>query len=1160
MSDIGSWLDELGLGGYAETLAENEVDWEVLPDLSEEDLKDIGLPLGARKKLLKAVRALGDAAQPKGEPTPVAPSTSDAERRQLTVMFCDLVGSTALSDRMDPERYRDVLSAYQSAALSAIALYEGYVARYMGDGLLIYFGYPQAHEDDAARAVYAGLDIVSAVSQLALPDTLALQVRIGISTGLVVVGDIVGEGASEERAVLGDTPNLAARLQGIAKPNQVVIAETTHRLAEGHFQISSLGQPSLKGITDPGIAYAVGGTKDASRFVAATGGGLRPLVGRAEELGILARRWELALGGEGQVVLLRGEPGIGKSRLVEALREETGSEANSLDYQCSPYYVNAVFHPIIEQLKRVADFEADDDAEARSGKLEKLVETTVDDPSSAVPLLAGLLSLPAPSYPRLDMPPAKQNTDTIAVLTRLMTGEGQLGPQLVVVEDAHWMDASTQELFEAVIDSAETLPVLVIITHRPGFDPPWMERGHVTRLSLSRLGKQDSARLITGIAGENPLPDEVLEQILAKTDGTPLFLEELTKSFLESGALSQSEPSFELSGALPTTEIPSTLQDSLMARIDRLGPAKELAQMGAVLGREFTYLLLSGLSGLEEGALQTTLEQLVSAEVLARRGAIPHSTYFFRHALLRDAAYNSLLFRIRQVLHAKVVELLRNAQPASGPPDHALLAYHLERAERWSEAFDEFVLAAQGAVQTHALYEAFLLYQQATSTPERQAASIAPRHLTKALKATADVLFARGQFKESHTVGSRMRELAREQRDDLSEGTALLSMAMAKMWEEDFDSALAHAAEAKLVGEREGVVGPDAGGAMISGYLHGLSGRLEEAGVELDRSIEISRSRNDHTYLPPAYFMSANIQNWTGQYDAAIELAVQGVESAQLMQQNAHYLRCSWVQGAALSAKGAYDEGLRILNDGLALAEKMGDAGYVPRFVNTLGWLYIEVHEYELGAEYSRRGYEMARGTRQAVGVERTMYALLNWADALLALGDHDGARELLSEARGVVENPRTHEWMRWRYSTHFFASMREFWIATGDPKKAKSWVERCLEIARAKNSRKYLAIAQRINGLTAMAQNDATTAARAFHAAEAVAAQIGHPNEIWKCRSALASLEDRAGNQERSDDYKKGAREVLAQAQASIRNVELAAQYGTGGSALAVIKGELVW
>ncbi len=670
--DVGGWLRRLGLEQYEAAFRENEIDDIVLPSLTAEDLKDLGVGfVGHRRKLLDAIAALRAKAS---APTPLSnaaletdePGKDTAERRQVTVMFADLVGSTALSARMDPEDLREVISAYQRCVAETVRRFRGFVARYMGDGVLIYFGYPAAHEDDAELAVRSGLALIDAVATLPAPESL--QVRVGVATGMVVVGDIVGSGEAQEHDIVGETPNLAARLQGIAAPNTVVIAEAARRLLGNLFELQYLGPKELKGIAGPVKTFAVlRASSVESRFEAMHPGSLTELVGREEELELLLRRWARAKTGEGQVVLLSGEAGIGKSRLSAALMEElTGEPHTRLRYFCSPQHTNSAFYPIISQFERAAGFAHGDTPRTKLDKLGALLAQTSTSRQNAA-LFAEMLSLPNDGrYPALELAPEQRRQKTLEALGVQLETLARSSPVLMIVEDAHWGDPTSLEAFGRRVDQIANLPVLLIETFRPEFEAPWVGQPHVTALAINRLGHREVGKMIDRVVGNERLPADVRKDIIDRTDGIPLFVEEMTKAVVEAGGELEA---MQTAAAVPSSAhaVPASLHASLMARLDRLGPAKEVAQIGAAIGREFSHALLAAVVRKPEAELASSLDRLIRAGLLFRKGVPPHATYLFKHALVQEAAYGTLLRQPRRALHARIADTGRADRQGRGP-------------------------------------------------------------------------------------------------------------------------------------------------------------------------------------------------------------------------------------------------------------------------------------------------------------------------------------------------------------------------------------------------------------------------------------------------------------------------------------------------------------
>lgn len=698
---VTMWLEELGLSQYADAFEEGAIEWAVLAELDHEVLKELGVTApGHRLKILKAIKAL-DSESPvsisAGQPEPEslgASTTGEAERRQLTVMFCDLVGSTELSQQLDPEDLREVNRAYQDACKTAIERYEGYVARYMGDGVLAYFGYPQAHEDDAERAGRAGLALVDLVAAMDAPSEIVPQVRIGIATGPVVVGDLIGEGASQESAVVGETPNLAARLQGLAAPNAVVVSEATHALSRGAFDYEDLGLQTVKGFDTPLGAWRVRRSDDTSSlFELRSGTNLTTLVGREDEVALLKRRWTRASRGEGQVVLLSGEPGIGKSRLADTMRHTIDAEPHvDIQCQCSPHSRSTPLHPFIAEMQLSAAFTDADTATEKVKKLESLLAISGQDDRQTVQLIATLLSLPILEEAKLAA--EERRLLTIEAISGRFTRLATKKSVFLLVEDIQWADPTSVEVLDSIVRNSTDAHILCLFTLRPEFRPSWVGEPHVALLALSRLTATQSRQIVEEVL-QDSLQPEVIDQIVSRTDGVPLFVEELTRTLLEDdrGVYVQRE---ELDA------VPSTLQASLLARLDRLGAAKELAQVGSVVGREFSFNLLQRLAAVSGEDCRERLAKMEETGLLARRGNPPDSLYTFKHALVQDAAYQTLLNSKRREIHKRVATYL--SEQANVP--HELIADHFSKALDHESAIPYWIEAASHALSSSANYEA----------------------------------------------------------------------------------------------------------------------------------------------------------------------------------------------------------------------------------------------------------------------------------------------------------------------------------------------------------------------------------------------------------------------------------------------------------------------
>ncbi|HYZ42327.1 MAG TPA: AAA family ATPase, partial [Stellaceae bacterium] len=699
---IATVLQLIGLNQYAEAFASADVDASVLPLLTEEDLKELGVSLGHRRKFLAAIADGSIAAALAGLSTTTAPITTETapERRQLTVLLCDIVGSTPMTERLGPEDMGRVVRRFQDAAAGAITRFDGFVDRFMGDAVLAFFGYPKAYEDAGERAVRAGFAIIESVADLRSPPEDPISVRITIATGPVFIGEVAAIGDSREHVVTGDVLNLAARLQTIAPVNGIVIPRETERLLRGQFEVEELGSYDFKGIGHPIRVWRVLRERSApTRFEAALGRGISPIVGRDAEIAILRERWKAVTLGEGQVVLLSGEAGMGKSRIAQALREYIQDQPHTVvRYQCSPFHRNSVLYPAIAQLQFAAGMAAADSPEEKLVKLEALLRQSGDDITAVVPLFASLLGIPMGSgHAPMAIDAQERKRRTLQALVDQLLGLARQRTVFLLLEDAHWLDPTTYELMTETIGSIAQSRVLLIVTFRPEFEHGWSGLAHVTSLALSRLPSWQAQGIIDHVGRGKRLPPELVQQILTKADGVPLFVEELAKAILDLGVLREEADQYVLTCPLPALAIPSTLQDSLMARLDRNPSAKEIAQIGAVIGREFPRTHVSVLSGLGKAQLLEALDELLRSELVHQRGGLDHAIYVFKHALVQDAAYNTLVTARRQQLHLHCAQTLLELTPGIADQQPELLAHHYESGGDYAAAANYWLKAGRHA-------------------------------------------------------------------------------------------------------------------------------------------------------------------------------------------------------------------------------------------------------------------------------------------------------------------------------------------------------------------------------------------------------------------------------------------------------------------------------
>ena len=1071
MSTLEEWLNARGLGALHEVLAAQQIDLDVLPDLTEDDLKGLDIALGPRRRLLKAIAESRSVSSP--------PEGADsAERRQLSVLFVDLVGSTALSARRDPEEMHQIVRRYQNAVTGEVARFGGYVAKFMGDGVLAYFGWPTTHEDEAERAVRAAMAAVAAVAELRTGDGEALAARAGIATGLVVVGDMIGHGTAQEASVVGDSPNIAARLQAMAKPGQVLIADSTRRFVQSTFELVALGSRPLKGLEQPLDVFAVRRERSSdSRFETRAGRHLRPMVGRHQELMLLRERWAEVQGGEGHCVLLVGEAGIGKSRITRALLDVvTRPDAAVLRFQCSPYHLDSALWPVIQQMMVAIKMAPEDPPNVKLDKIDAFLRRHNGQIETTLPLVASLLGVAYDDrYGPLDLSPQAQRDQTLAALAGQFMGLARRRPTLIVMEDMHWTDPSTLEFIHLVLDRIEGHRILLLLTSRPDGQPSLAGHPYVTRLVLNRLGRAAVEAMTAAIEGSDMLSEEVRHEILARTDGVPLFVEELTRAMVELS----SQAAAVGESAETNLNVPATLHDSLMSRLDRLPEVKRVAQIAGCIGRNFSHSMLAAIAGLTDAELTASLDRLVDAELVFRRGLAPDATYSFKHALVRDAAANSLLRSEFRRINAAIVAAF---EALAVPPPPERTARHAELAGLDRKAIDYLLQAGRRASERYANHEAINHLERAL----RLIAGLAEHHERASLELDALAMagvprIALHGYASSEVEATYRRtvELAEQAGDKVRLFQALRGLWNCIYDRADLDGSLEIAerlcvlASDHPTGEAQGLAYRALGGACISlGRVNDAVNAFEK-GVAACAGLAIDAGLREHGESP---------------------LVIGGVYA-----------------GFAHTIAGNFDRGEAFVDEALDIAR---------RLKNPLTFAFA--HHIAANTQFLvGNPLECARLSAHSFRVAQE-HRLVFW----IAAGDMMGgwAEALTNADASGVQRMRhgLHAWQSSGAELHiptWNAALADGLLATGAIDEAHETIDRALTLAAERKERFAVSLLLRLKGLVADRQDDPGSAQDLLERAVATARQDGAHLYALRAACDLASLLMRRG--ERTMAYK---------------------------------------
>ena len=1073
----------------------------------------------------------------------VSRSALEGERKQVTVLFVDVSGFTALSERLDPEDVHRLMTRAFELMLAEVHRYEGTVNQFLGDGIMALFGAPIAHEDHARRALQAALGIRTVLGayedELRQGRGITFQVRQGLNTGLVVVGSI-GTDLRMDYTAVGDTTNVAARLLQAAERGRILIAEATQRLTEGYFHTRALGELRVKGKAEPLLAFEVIASKEArTRLDVSAERGLTPYVGRERELQLLLQCFEKAKAGQGQTVFVVGEAGIGKSRLLYEFRRRVGDEATWVEGRCMSFGQSIAFHPITDMLKRNFRIEEGDAEGAIARKVERGVVLLGEDLRPLLPYLYYLLSIDPGDAAVATMDPQQRRGEIFDALRRLLVRASAVRPQILVHEDLHWIDKASEESLLFTADSVPTNRILHILTYRTGYRHPFGEHSYHTRIALSTLSNEDSVQMAHAALGASDLPENLRALIVRKAEGNPFFVEEVVKSLQELGAIRRVDDRYVLGTRLDEIVIPDSIQDVIMARIDRLADApKKTLQLASVIGREFTRRLLDRIGDIRERT-EEFLRDLKAIELIYEKTLFPELAYMFKHALTHEVAYNSLLRQRRKELHGIIARAIEELYAERLAEQYEVLAYHFAKAEDTGKALEYLVKAAQKAAHAFANREAVALYEQALEACGRQAGTVDRTLAMSIHQAIAGLYIVLSDFERAQAAGAQALAVARELGDSVSEASAFATMGFAAALGHQFDRAIDYCRDAIRIASAIGAKPLLANAYFTTGLVHAVTARLDESREEMMKAVAISEGANDIPNLVLAKSFRGHFLNWEGDYREATRHQAEALRLARQHRLLFPLFWGLWQYGLALTGGGQYDEAVAILEEGLIVCEKSGEEIMRHRMLNTLGWLYLECGDLDAAVDFNRRGAEAARkrGDDETIANPE-----LNLGDAFLAKGDLILAAEFLEGVHALVRNPTTSEWMKWRYSTHLFASLGELALERGDRDNARRFADECLEIASRTNARRYLVKGWRLRGQIELARGNAEAAEQPLQEALKLAQLIQNPPQLWKTHAALGQLHAARGDRAAARREYQAARAVIEGVTSGLRQASLRA------------------
>jgi class 3 adenylate cyclase/tetratricopeptide (TPR) repeat protein len=1069
-------------------------------------------------------------------------SALEGERKQVTVVFCDLVNSTALAERIGAEPMHALLNQFFALAIAEIHRLEGTINQFLGDGFMALFGAPVAHEDHARRAVMAAMAIQRRFQEWRPESGGELSVRIGLNTGAVVVGKI-GDDLRMDYTAVGDTTNVAARLLQTAAPGQVVISEPIHHLVGGFFHTRSLGAQTLKGKAEAVRTWEVLSAQETrSRLDVEAERGLTPLFGRDKELAVLADCFEKARAGHGQMVFIVGEPGIGKSRLLYEFRQRIGDRATWQEGRCVSFGQSIPFHPLIDSLRRGFRIEDGDDEATVVGKLQREILALSEDLRSIIPYIRNLVGVDPGDPAVLSMDPQERRGELFYALRRLLLQLAEGRPQVVVYEDVHWTDKATEEYLTLIADCLPTSRVLVILTYRTGYAHPFGERSYQTRIVPGALSTRDSVAMARAMLLADDLPAALQVLLVRKAEGNPFFVEEVVKSLQEAGVVQRAGEGWTVTEGLDDLIVPDTIQDVIAARIDRLpeGP-KRVLQAASVIGRRFSGRLLDRIVEPSAGTA-TLLRSLLALELIHETRVFPEAEYVFKHALTQEVAYGSLLGQRRKELHRRIAAAIEDLYAERLAEHYEVLAHHFEKADTWDMAFEYFMRAADKAAQAFATPDAIAHYDAAEAVGRRVREGVPVEALLTIHRRRAELFALVSDFDRARAESESALQLARQSGDRRAEGEALVAMGQASLLGHQFDQSLEDSRQAAEIAEALGAPSILTGSLLNEAFVYEVTGRLTDARVKFDRALALSRQTSDVVNQATALVYGAELESWEGHYARATELYDEGIRLGR-----AHNILATlegmFMSGVNFTGQGAYDRALSIFDEGLTLAERVGDENYTPRYLNSIGWLYMECGNLDRARELNARA---SVGGRNRGDHESFANAELNLGDIALLTGDLALAREFVEGVHHLVQDPATSEWMRWRYSMHLFASLGELTLAQGDLVRARTAADECLERATRTRSRKYIVKGWRLRGEVALVRRHWDDAEHALRQALTVAQSIASPTQLWKTHVTLARLDAGRQRPDQARQEWQAARTVIDRLRDNLRDPGLRASFAS--------------